>query len=318
MQTTQNTLRNPSLVNVIRLFLLVLVVLSVYYYDVIQLGVNCVWNYLLTLWFFNSVYFETWLTMGCYLLLNLYPYSVDCLRTLDKYKIEKSVQYRTQTVIGMIQEAIAYAVPFMFLDTFMVKKYCGVEASIWDRKRESTIQYTRALPVDAPTFAQLMFQLMASLILYDVFFFFIHYTLHRSPWLYKTVHKWHHSHDVLECHVTNQLSHVERITLVLSANTALKVFNSHPLTRTVFVPVFQLLLIENHIGYDFPWSLSHVVPFRLMGGARKHYAHHMQGGKHYQPLFSYLDHFLERIQSTNVKFSSPNRKFHRLSKAHSS
>ena len=302
MQTTQKAPLNPYMVNFIRLFILSLTVLSVIYYDVIQLGIDICWNYLLTLWVYNSVYFETWFTMGCYLLLNLYPYSVDCLRNLDKYKIENSVKYRTQTVIGMVQEAITYAVPFMFLDTFMVKKYCWVEPSIWEMKRKTIIQTTRALPVDAPTPAQLVFQLIASLILYDIFFFFIHYILHRNAWLYRTVHKWHHSHDILECHVTNQLSHVERIVLVLSANTALKVFNSHPLTRTLFVPVFQLLLIENHIGYDFPWSLSHIVPFRLMGGARKHYAHHIQGGKHYQPLFRYMDQCLEKIQSMKLNF----------------
>lgn len=94
---------------------------------------------------------------------------------------------------------------------------------------------------------------------------------------------------MLHSHITNQLTVAERLTLVLSANFALKVFNSHPLTRMIFVPIFVWILVDNHAAYDMPFGLHRIIPFGIVGGSVKHFEHHMCGKRHYQPIFTYLD-----------------------------
>jgi cholesterol 25-hydroxylase len=187
---------------------------------------------------------------------------------------------------------IVYNTPLMMLDTITVKKYHGVDPSVWTEKKKMFIQSTRALPSAPPSVVAIAVQLVASLILYDALFFIIHYALHKNFFLYKNVHRHHHEHGVLHNHVTNKLTIVERITLILSANFALKVFNSHPFTRMIFIPIFIGILIENHTGYDMPFGLHRLVPFGLVGGSVKHFSHHQSGQGNYQPIFTYLDKLL--------------------------
>lgn len=252
------------------------------------------YSWLLGLWVFNSVYFETWFATACYsVIIPAYPWLADKLRCLDGYKIHPTVRYVHLSIPTIAKEALFYMTPLMLLDTFMVKKYDGVSPAIWAEKRSNIIQYTRGLPAQAPTFYAILFQLVASFILYDILFFAVHLTLHKSAFLYKYIHRHHHNHDMVHAHVTNQLTVIERTTLILSANFALKVFYSHPLTRTIFVPLFIGLLVDNHAGYDMPFSCHRLAPFGIVGGAKTHFLHHTNHTRHYQPIFSYLDKALD-------------------------
>ncbi|KAK7490379.1 hypothetical protein BaRGS_00018358, partial [Batillaria attramentaria] len=197
------------------------------------------------------------------------------------------------TILGIMRDAAVYMTPLALLDTFMVKRYCGVDPREWDIRRQDWIQTTRALPIPPPTVAQLAYEVIGSIILYDALFFLIHLTLHKSRFLYTLLHAYHHEHDVMHAHVTNQLTVGERIVLVLAANQALKILYSHPMSRAAFVPVFIFLLTDNHSGYDLPWGLQHIIPGHVMGGPRVHHAHHMLGTRHYQPFFTYFDSLLE-------------------------
>ncbi|XP_052274835.1 cholesterol 25-hydroxylase-like protein isoform X2 [Dreissena polymorpha] len=254
--------------------------------------------------FFQSVYFETIFATLCYaIIIPICPWLVDKLRCMDKFKINPSVKYESVSVTKIVRDALFYTIPLMLLDTFMVKKYegVGIDPVIWHAKRQSAIQTTRALPESAPSTFDLIWQLVASIIVYDAIFFLIHLLLQKIRVLYKYVHKHHHDHGMLHAHVTNQLSVVERITLVLSANFSLKIFYSHPLTRTVFIPVFIWMLVENHSGYDMPFSLHRLLPFGLAGGPVKHFEHHVNGQRCYQPFFTYLDTLLNHISRINLK-----------------
>lgn len=273
----------------------------VYYYDQIQRWTNSAWYWLLQCSVFNSVYFESWLATFCYaVLIPIYPYALHYMKSLQKYKVHPSVTYEHQSIAGILRDAVIYLAPLMLLDTFIVKKYHAVDPEIWVEKRKSWIQTTRALPLEPPSFSVLVFDLIASVLLYDAMFFFLHFAFHKNFWLYKTFHAFHHDHDVMHAHVTNQLTVGERLALILSANFSLKVFNSHPVTRALFVPVFIWLLIDNHTGYDLPWGLHKIVPFGIMGGPRKHYAHHLEGKRHYQPFLTYLDKLLEMNKKSKL------------------
>jgi cholesterol 25-hydroxylase len=195
---------------------------------------------------------------------------------------------------NIIFEGLKYAMPLMVLDTFMVKKYCQISWEDWSIQRRNWIQYNRLLPVDPPTVFQILWHLVVSFILYDIFFYAVHLIVHKNLWLYKNVHAVHHEHVVMHSRITNQLNVAEQIILVLSANQALRIIDAHPLTRAFFVPLFLGWLVENHCGYDFPWTLDKIIPFKLVGGSRYHYDHHMKGNRNYQPFFTYIDNMFHR------------------------
>jgi cholesterol 25-hydroxylase len=287
----------------IRFIILLISTLGCTYYDLFQSFVNKSWFILQKSWIFNSVYFETWWTTFCFAwIIPLYPFAINFIPCLERYKIHPSVTYVHQTILGMLKEAVVYMAPLMFLDTIIVKKYHNVDPEVWKLKQQSIIQYTRALPVDPPDLRCIVFQLIASIMTFDALFFIVHLLFHRNVWIYQTFHAQHHRHDVMHPHVTNKLTIVERLVLILSANFALKFYNSHPLTRMLFVPVFVWLLVENHTGYDLPCGLHHVIPFNLYGGSVKHYKHHIHGSKYYQPFFTYFDYFLEKTSANwNIK-----------------
>ena len=280
--------------NSVRILIIIISGVCLHYIDFIQLFVDILWEVCRTNSFFTSVYFETFFASICYwVVLAGYPFLLHFLTFADCYKIHHSVTYVHRTMWDILMIFVTYNTPLMLLDTFMVKKYHGVDPAEWAIKQESYIQCTRALPQHPPTVWMLIWQLFASILLYDFLFFTVHFLMHKNAFLYKKFHALHHTHDHVHCHVTNQLTFVERITLVLSANFALKVFNSHPLTRTVFIPVFIFMLTDNHSGYDLPISIHRLVPGGLYGGAKAHYDHHAKGVKHYQPFLTYMDKIVE-------------------------
>ena len=274
-----------------RVAVVIISVLGIYHVGVLQNLVDDTYSYLLSTWVFNCVYFETFFATFCYAVVIVYPWGIDKIKCLDRYKVHPSVQYQHVTISFIVQQAILYMLPLMALDTVMVKKYggVGIDPEVWVEKRESILQTTRALPLEPPTVLAVVCQLFASFVLYDALFFAFHLLLHKNFYLYKYIHKYHHDHEMLHGHVTNQLTIIERISLVLTANFALKVFNSHPFTRTVFVPIFVTILVENHTGYDLPFGYHRTVPFGLVGGSVKHFQHHVNGKRCYQPIFTYLD-----------------------------
>ena len=274
-----------------RICYLLLGILGYYYYDHVQYAVDTIYSYLVSTWVYNSVYFETWWATLVYAFLLAFPYVMDKTRGFNKYKIEPKVKWDSAGLKKILIEGVLYCTPLMTLDTFMVKRYkaVGINPSEWSTRGQHWIQETRALPATPPTVLQITIQLLLSFLLYDAIFYIIHFILHKNYWLYKHIHADHHIHDRVFSRVTNQLTVPERIALVLSANQALKTFNSHPMTRTIFVPLFIGWLIENHCGYDLPWTLDKVVPFGLVGGSPAHYKHHAVGTRNYEPFFTYID-----------------------------
>ena len=271
--------------------------LVIYNRETVQKTIDDAYSALLQTRFYNSVYFETFFVVICYTaIVTFHPKLVSKYTYFDVFKISPSVTYQTRAPLEQVTDVLYYTGPLMILDTFIVKKYCGVEPAIWEEKRKDWIQSTRALPSDAPSIFEIFYQLVLSIIVYDFLFFCCHFALHKNYFLYRYIHKYHHDHETVHVHVTGQLSVSERLVLVLSANFALKLFNSHPLTRTIFIPIFMGLLIDNHSGYDMPFGIHRLIPFGIAGGSVKHYEHHMTGKRAYQPIFTYLDNLVEHYK----------------------
>jgi cholesterol 25-hydroxylase len=126
----------------------------------------------------------------------------------------------------------------------------------------------------------------------------VHLAFHRNTWLYSQVHAAHHHHqDSIHAAHTNNLSIIERLTVILSANHVLHFVGAHPLTRVVFVLPFVALLTDSHSGLDFPFWYDKIVPFHWLSGSRGHYRHHMYNDDCFAPFFSHMDFILNWIES---------------------
>ena len=258
----------------------------------VQYVINVCWDFLRQNSFYKCCAFETIYTVLMDIPVAYSFYFVTIIPSLQKYKLEQTQPgWINLGVDGLLVEAAGYMWPFLALDFVIVKKYPGVDPSEWQERRKSWIQTTRALPVAAPSVRDVCEDLIGAFILYDIIFFIIHISLHRSSWLYKHLHATHHRHDFLHSKVVNYLSLVERLLLVLSANESLKIMSAHPFTRNLFVPLFLSWLTENHCAYDLPWTLDKVVPFGIVAGPARHWAHHAKGDRYYEPFFTIIDDF---------------------------
>lgn len=214
-----------------------------------------------------------------------------------------------------------YILPLLMMDLTMVKKYAGVsiaeiresanyppvqarDGSIsasfllptfhnfsWD----SPLQLWRALPAEGINSRRLVLELMTSFLIYDTLFFLIHLAFHRVPFLAR-FHRPHHRHGEMNPQVTNQLTIVERLSLVLLANFSLNIIRAHVFTRTCFIPIFVYLLVDIHSGLDLEWSYDKVLPVGMGAGTRKHARHHREGNGGYEPFFTWWDNVLERVE----------------------
>lgn len=150
------------------------------------------------------------------------------------------------------------------------------------------LQLVRALPAETPSSRRIVSELLIAFFIYDTFFFLMHLAFHRIPYL-RQFHHLHHNHAEINPQVTNRLSVVERLSLILLANFSLNIIGCHVLTRTLFVPVFVYLLVEIHCGLNLEWGYDKIVPFGLGAGSRKHAVHHRVGEGQYEPFFCWWD-----------------------------
>ena len=160
----------------------------------------------------------------------------------------------------------------------------------------SPIQTTRALPPPQPhppTSRQILLQLISALVIYDTLFFLFHLFLHRPPFFKSfitSLHSPHHTHAEIHPQVTNRLTIVERLSLVLLANFSLNLVGAHVLTRSCFVPVFVFLLVQIHSGLDLDWGYERILPAGWAGGSVVHARHHRVGGDEgLAPFFAWGD-----------------------------
>lgn len=65
-----------------------------------------------------------------------------------------------QPFLGILKDVLWYMAPLALLDTVIVKKYNGVDPTLWRTKELAWIQTTRALPASPPSVGQLFFQVL--------------------------------------------------------------------------------------------------------------------------------------------------------------
>lgn len=154
----------------------------------------------------------------------------------------------------------------------------------------------RRLPLIAPTFPQMILQIVLALVLFDLFFFLGHMSFHSSKFLYKHVHAEHHASPIIRA--TDAIRHTfwDGSWDVLCSVLALNIQRAHPFSRAAYNIVAISLIAEAHSGMNFPWGLHNILPFHIMAGPIVHDTHHRVGRVNFQKYFTYLDYMCGTLQ----------------------
>ncbi|KAG7318129.1 hypothetical protein KOW79_017884 [Hemibagrus wyckioides] len=150
--------------------------------------------------------------------------------------------------------------------------------------RRSAAQRERAA---APSLLVACSECLSCLLVFDTFFFVVHYTVHRNPWLFKIFHQSHHVNTHPFALMALDSSMVELASQQVLAMWSTMVVGCHPVSEILFHLLNIWLAVEDHCGYDFPWALHRILP--CFGGAPFHQAHHQRVTGNYAPYFKHWD-----------------------------
>ncbi|KAI9566671.1 hypothetical protein HD554DRAFT_2115574 [Boletus coccyginus] len=134
----------------------------------------------------------------------------------------------------------------------------------------------------------------------DMFHYFAHQALHWGP-LYKHIHKLHHKYSA-PFGLADEYAHPAEVFILGTGTIAGSILycyftqNLHILTVYIWITLCLFQAIDAHSGYDFPWSLQHIVPFWL--GAEHHDFHHMVFTNNYSISFWWCN----RLFGTDDKY----------------
>jgi cholesterol 25-hydroxylase len=154
----------------------------------------------------------------------------------------------------------------------------------------------RKLPVNAPTFPQIVWQIVLALVVFDIIFFIGHRCFHYFRFLYKNVHAEHHTAHTIRA--TDAIRHTfwDGSWDVFCSVVALNSTRAHPFSRALYNIVAITLISEAHSGMNYPWMLHNLLPFNIMAGPIVHDTHHRQGNVNFQKYFTYLDYLFGTLK----------------------
>ncbi|TFK38449.1 C4-methyl sterol oxidase [Crucibulum laeve] len=134
----------------------------------------------------------------------------------------------------------------------------------------------------------------------DLFHYLAHQALHYGP-LYRHIHKIHHKYSA-PFGLAAEYAHPAEV-FILGAGTITGPLlycyftrNLHIVTVYIWIVLRLFQAIDAHSGYDFPWSLQHILPF--WSGAEHHDFHHMAFTNNFSTSFRWWD----RIFGTDDKY----------------
>lgn len=135
---------------------------------------------------------------------------------------------------------------------------------------------------------EVFWQLCVFMVLEDTVFFWSHYTLHKSKWLYKHIHKQHHEwYQVLG--FASEFAHPVEFILgnALPFAVGPVLLGAHNFT-TLMWTIWRITETNlAHSNYELPWMPYALIPFT--GGATAHEEHHSINTGNYSTFFNWWD-----------------------------
>uniref|UniRef100_A0AAR2KAR7 Fatty acid hydroxylase domain-containing protein n=1 Tax=Pygocentrus nattereri TaxID=42514 RepID=A0AAR2KAR7_PYGNA len=155
------------------------------------------------------------------------------------------------------------------------------------------------LPEKAPMLLELVGGVVGNLLLFDLQYFIWHLLHHKVRWLYVTFHAIHHEFSAPFVLATQCIGGWELVTVGFWTTLNPILLRCHILTAWAFMVAHVYVSVEDHCGYDFPWSSSRLIPFAIYGGPSKHDVHHQKPNTNFAPHFSHWD----KMFGTHADFS---------------
>ncbi|KAI0085253.1 C-4 methyl sterol oxidase [Irpex rosettiformis] len=147
--------------------------------------------------------------------------------------------------------------------------------------------------VPFPHWTAIVPQIMFFFVFEDAYHYFAHQALHWGP-LYKHIHKIHHQYPA-PFGLAAEYAHPAEV-FILGTGTIFGPIlycmfrrDLHIFTVYLWIVLRLFQAIDSHSGYDFPWSLQHILPF--WSGAEHHDFHHMAFVNNFSTSFRWLDRF---------------------------
>ncbi|KAJ7207947.1 hypothetical protein GGX14DRAFT_634537 [Mycena pura] len=151
-----------------------------------------------------------------------------------------------------------------------------------------------------PALPQMALQLLFFFVFEDMFHYFAHQALHYGP-LYKHIHKLHHKYSA-PFGLAAEYAHPAEVAILGMGTISGPLLycyltgDLHIITIYTWISLRLFQAIDAHSGYDFPWSLQHIVPF--WSGADHHDFHHMAFTNNFSTSFRWWD----RLFGTDDKY----------------
>ena len=145
-----------------------------------------------------------------------------------------------------------------------------------------------------PSLSEMVGKIILFFIFDDLWFYGYHRLVHADPWLYKVLHKPHHRFTAPFPAVAYYVHPGEMIALSIgTCLLPLGIFfrKTHPVLFWIWLSIRQLQVIEDHLGYELPWSPTNLFPKTLVGGTKFHDLHHQKFKCNYAAMFSIIDDF---------------------------
>ncbi|CAN6466560.1 unnamed protein product [Victoria cruziana] len=226
------------------------------------------------------IYACTFSLMFCVMVICSLPLAVietTSPKLIAKYKIQPNVKIPLSRVLQcykdvfLMQFIAIFPIEFAFVPFF---KLLGIRTSL-------------PLP---PFWPEVVVQLLVYVLVEDYGVYWVHRLLHWSSWAYDNFHHAHHEYTSPIGISTNYGHWVDIVVLSLPTVAGPAIAPCHVLTFTGWLLLRQVLAVESHSGYAFPWSLNKFIPF--CGGAEYHDYHHYVGKSqsNFASTFTYCDY----------------------------
>lgn len=129
---------------------------------------------------------------------------------------------------------------------------------------------------DTPSLTRILVDSTLMLILFSTSLFFIHGALHKITFLYKHVHKRHHSFHESVAFAAQYHHPVEALASACHVICAVALVKPHFLSYCLFLGLTLMEIVDSHCGYDVPWAVLYPWSghYPWGSGARLHDYHH--------------------------------------------
>lgn len=138
---------------------------------------------------------------------------------------------------------------------------------------------------------RLVLEFLAILVAADLLTFAEHWLMHKNRWLWKNIHAVHHLFDQrgaclfswagIWVHPVEALVFLLAMIAVPGLLGVFGIYFVHPLALWAGLFIYVALVVEEHSGFDLPWSPHRWMPLGLGGGAAPHEVHHGKATRNY-------------------------------------